>query len=140
MKPIQLTYMLAELPVIAEKIISSSPHKTLSFYGAMGVGKTSLIKEVAKQIGVTEELSSPTYSIVNEYELPDGKLFHFDCYRLKSEVEALDIGIDVYFESDHWNLIEWPEKIKNLLPEANTNIEIIKNTNGSRTLKLTPVK
>ena len=136
----QLTYVLKDLPEVAEKIALNTPHKTLSIYGEMGVGKTTLIKALAKQIGVTEELSSPTYSIVNEYELGNDKLYHFDCYRLKSEDEALDIGIEDYFESNHWKFIEWPEKIKNLLPEENTTIEIIKNTNGSRTLNLKPVK
>jgi tRNA threonylcarbamoyladenosine biosynthesis protein TsaE len=132
--------MLKDLPEIAEKIALSTPYKTLSFYGGMGVGKTTLIKALAKQIGVTDELTSPTFSIVNEYEMVNDKLYHFDCYRLKNEDEALDIGIEDYFETKHWKFIEWPEKIKNLLPEQNTIIEIIKNTNGSRTLKLKPVK
>ena len=126
---------LKDLPRIADHIVLNATSKVIVFYGEMGVGKTTLIKEIAKRIGVTEIISSPTYSIVNEYELENDKLFHFDCYRLASEEEALDIGIEDYLFSNHWNLIEWPEKIENLLPEKKMSIELSKNKNGSRTLK-----
>ncbi|MDC1327527.1 tRNA (adenosine(37)-N6)-threonylcarbamoyltransferase complex ATPase subunit type 1 TsaE [Ulvibacter sp.] len=126
---------LKDLPRIADHIVLNATSKVIVFYGEMGVGKTTLIKEIAKRIGVTEIISSPTYSIVNEYELENDKLFHFDCYRLASEDEALDIGIEDYLFSNHWNLIEWPEKIENLLPEKKMSIELLKNKNGSRTLK-----
>ena len=104
----QITYMLQDLPQIANQLVLKAASKTILFYGEMGVGKTTLIKEIAKRIGVTEMLCSPTFSIVNEYELENDKLFHFDCYRLASEEEALDIGIEDYLFSGHWNLIEWP--------------------------------
>ena len=126
---------LKDLPRIADHIVLNATSKVIVFYGEMGVGKTTLIKEIAKRIGVTEIISSPTYSIVNEYELENDKLFHFDCYRLSSEEEAIDIGIEDYLFSNHWNLIEWPEKIENLLPEKKMSIELSKNKNGSRTLK-----
>ena len=126
---------LKDLPRIADHIVLNATSKVIVFYGEMGVGKTTLIKEIAKRIGITEIISSPTYSIVNEYELENDKLFHFDCYRLASEDEALDIGIEDYLFSNHWNLIEWPEKIENLLPEKKMSIELSKNKNGSRTLK-----
>ncbi len=126
---------IKDLPRIADHIVLNATSKVIVFYGEMGVGKTTLIKEIAKRIGVTEIISSPTYSIVNEYELENDKLFHFDCYRLASEEEALDIGIEDYLFSNHWNLIEWPEKIENLLPEKKMSIELLKNKNGSRTLK-----
>tara|TARA_R110000772_G_scaffold154038_1_gene264999 strand:+ start:337 stop:750 length:414 start_codon:yes stop_codon:yes gene_type:complete len=129
------TYMLKDLPQIADQIVLKATSKTILFYGEMGVGKTTLIKEVAKRIGVNEMISSPTYSIVNEYELKNDKLFHFDCYRLESEEEALDLGVEDYLYSSHWNLIEWPEKIENLLPEKKMIIELSRNINGSRTLK-----
>ncbi len=132
--------MLKDLPQVAKKVLTNAPYKTLLFYGEMGTGKTTLIKELAKNIGVEDVMSSPTFSIINEYHLENDKLFHFDFYRIESEEEALDIGIEDYLDSDHWNLIEWPEKIKNLLPENFTAIELTKNTNGSRTLKLEPVK
>ena len=127
--------MLKDLPQIADQIVLKATSKTILFYGEMGVGKTTLIKEIAKRIGVDEMINSPTYSIVNEYELENDKLFHFDCYRLESEEEALDLGVEDYLFSSHWNLIEWPEKIENLLPENKMIIELSRNINGSRTLK-----
>lgn len=134
------TYMLKDLPQIADEIVLNATSKTILFYGEMGVGKTTLIKEIAKRIGVDEMINSPTYSIVNEYELENDKLFHFDCYRLESEEAALDIGVEDYLFSSHWNLIEWPEKIENLLPEQKMIIELSKNKNGSRTIKKRIVK
>jgi tRNA threonylcarbamoyladenosine biosynthesis protein TsaE len=129
------TYILEDLPEIASQIVAGAESKTILFYGEMGVGKTTLIKEVAKRLGVNDMISSPTYAIVNEYELKNDKLFHFDCYRLKSEEEALDMGIEDYLYSTHWNLIEWPERIENILPEKKMTIELLRNSNGSRTLK-----
>jgi tRNA threonylcarbamoyladenosine biosynthesis protein TsaE len=134
------TYMLKDLPQIADAIVLNATSKTILFYGEMGVGKTTLIKEIAKRIGVDEMINSPTYSIVNEYELENDKLFHFDCYRLESEEAALDIGVEDYLFSSHWNLIEWPEKIENLLPEQKMIVELSKNKNGSRTIKKRIVK
>jgi tRNA threonylcarbamoyladenosine biosynthesis protein TsaE len=134
------TYTIDDLPEVAGMILSNASTKTLLFYGDMGVGKTTLIKELAKKLGVQDTLSSPTYSIVNEYLLDSDKLYHFDFYRLKTEEEALDIGIDDYFESNYWKLIEWPEKISNLLPEDNTKIRLTINLNGSRTINVMPVK
>jgi tRNA threonylcarbamoyladenosine biosynthesis protein TsaE len=127
--------VLEELSEIASQILLDATSKTILFYGEMGVGKTTLIKEVAKRIGVDELISSPTYAIVNEYELENDRLFHFDCYRLESEEEALDMGIEDYLFSNNWNLIEWPERIENLLPEKKMTIELLRNNNGSRTLK-----
>jgi tRNA threonylcarbamoyladenosine biosynthesis protein TsaE len=132
----KLTYSLDELPEAAQKVLNEVTTKTLLFYGDMGVGKTTLINVLAQQLGVTEPLSSPTFSIVNEYELKDGKLFHFDCYRLESEEEALDIGIEVYLDSNHWCLVEWPEKIETLLPTESTKIRLNKNPNASRTVSI----
>jgi tRNA threonylcarbamoyladenosine biosynthesis protein TsaE len=110
-------YSLKDLSLIASEIISSAKNKTLLFYGQMGVGKTTLIKEICKQLGVLDTISSPTFSLVNEYEtLKSKKVFHFDFYRITDEVEALDMGIEEYFDTNNWCLIEWPENIENLLP------------------------
>ncbi len=135
----KLTYNIQELPEVARMVLSHTATRTLLFYGDMGVGKTTLIKEVAKRIGVEDTLSSPTFSIVNEYKFDGEKLFHFDFYRIASEEEALDIGIEDYLELPYWKLIEWPEKISNLLPEQKTVIQLTKNRNGSRTINIEPM-
>ena len=78
--------------------------------------------------------------MVNEYEIKDDKVYHFDFYRINNEEEAMDIGIEDYFFSSHWNLIEWPQKVTNLLPVNSTKIQLTKNQNGTRTLNMIPVK
>jgi len=132
----EFNFNLQELTFVAKEILRNVPNKTLLFYGTMGVGKTTLIKELSKQLGVTDVINSPTFSLVNEYEIIKDKIYHFDFYRIKSEEEALDIGIEEYFFSGHWNLIEWPENISNLLPPNSTKIEMNKNQNGTRTLNI----
>ena len=132
----EFNFNLQDLNFVAKEILRNVPNKTLLFYGNMGVGKTTLIKELSKQLGVTDVINSPTFSLVNEYEIIKGKIYHFDFYRIKSEEEALDIGIEDYFFSGHWNLIEWPENISNLLPPNSTKIEMNKNQNGTRTLNI----
>lgn len=135
------TYTLEELSEIAAEILANSRSKTFLFYGSLGAGKTTLIKEIGKQLGVKTRMSSPTFSIVNEYEIIGGKLYHFDFYRIEDETEALDMGIEEYFQDPNYQMIEWPEKITNLLPENSTGIELVNNEDGSRTLKLrVPVK
>ena len=110
-------YSLEDLSIIASEVISSTKNKTLLFYGQMGVGKTTLIKEICKQLEVLDNISSPTFSLVNEYHTKNkGKVFHFDFYRIEDENEALDIGIEEYFDNNAWCLVEWPENIENLLP------------------------
>ena len=136
----EYTFTKDEIPEIASKVLSEIETRIVLFYGEMGTGKTTLIKEIAKQLGVNDVLSSPTFSIVNEYKLNEEKLFHFDFYRIENEEEAYDIGIEEYFYSGYWNLIEWPEKIENLLPEESTKIKLTKNKNGSRTIMIKPMK
>ena len=134
-----ITYTLADLPEVANAILSHAPTKTLLFYGELGIGKTTLIKELAKSLGIEDTLTSPTFSIINEYQLDADKLYHFDFYRIEEEEEAMDLGIEEYFHAGHWNFIEWPQKITNLLPEDSTELQLSKNLNGSRTLKMMPV-
>jgi len=110
-------YSLQDLPKIASEIILSAKNKTLLFYGQMGVGKTTLIKELCKSLGVLDNISSPTFSLVNEYQTANNdKVYHFDFYRIEDEEEAFDIGIEDYFDSKSWCFVEWPENIENLLP------------------------
>lgn len=122
-------------------ILEAATSKTLLFYGSMGVGKTTLIKELAKQLGVTDYLSSPTFSLVNEYETETNEmLYHFDFYRLKNEEEALDIGFEEYLSTNSWVLIEWPDKIVGLLPQNAVKLQLTKNQDSTRTIAIEPMK
>lgn len=135
------TYSISELPEIASMILEAATSKTLLFYGSMGVGKTTLIKELAKQLGVTDYLSSPTFSLVNEYETETNEmLYHFDFYRLKNEEEALDIGFEEYLSTNSWVLIEWPDKIVGLLPQNAVKLQLTKNQDSTRTIAIEPMK
>ncbi len=133
----KLNYQLSEIKEISHKILSQldSP-KTLLFYGEMGVGKTTLIKEIATQLGVTEATSSPTFSLVNEYKGTNCSVFHFDFYRIKNEEEVLDIGIEDYLYQDAWKLIEWPEKIPSIIPDDAIIIKLKKKPNNTRIIEI----
>ncbi|MEX0289284.1 MAG: tRNA (adenosine(37)-N6)-threonylcarbamoyltransferase complex ATPase subunit type 1 TsaE [Flavobacteriaceae bacterium] len=115
-----------ELPKISRKILDTVSSKTLCFYGPMGAGKTTLIKALVHTLGGADAASSPTFGLVNEYHNTKGKLlgYHFDFYRIESEMEALDMGLEDYFYEDVWIFIEWPEKVPNLLPDVHTKIFI----------------
>src|SRR3982751_2736087 len=114
-----------ELNEAAEKLVSfSGSSKIFLFYGEMGAGKTTFIKSLCACLGTHENITSPTFSIVNEYEGAGNKIYHFDFYRLKNENEALDMGYEEYFYSGHYCFIEWPEKIAGLLPEHYISVEI----------------
>ncbi len=130
-------YNLDQISDIAKEIISSSKHKILLFYGSMGSGKTTLIKEIVKQLDVGDVANSPTFSLVNEYRSSKGKIiYHFDFYRIEKEEEAYDMGIEEYFLSDNWCFIEWPEKVENLLPLDTVSIFISINSDDSRTIQI----
>ncbi|MFQ3332565.1 MAG: tRNA threonylcarbamoyladenosine biosynthesis protein TsaE [Thalassomonas sp.] len=117
---------LEELNVIAKQILEHTlPHKKFTFYGEMGVGKTALIKSLSLQLGVSDVVSSPTFSIVNEYKSDEHiKIYHFDFYRIENEREAYDMGYEEYFFSDAYCFIEWPEKIPNLIEEDMVKIKM----------------
>lgn len=131
----ELTYQLQDLDVAVNYILSNAKSKTLLFYGDMGAGKTTLIRELVKALGVQETASSPTFSLVNHYESEEGSVFHFDFYRIEDETEALDMGIEDYLDSGNWNLIEWPEKIENLLGENTQKLVLKVESENSRKLK-----
>ncbi len=96
-----------------------------AFFGKMGVGKTTLIKEICAALGVEDNVCSPTFAIVNEYSDREGEpVYHFDFYRLKSVAEAYDIGYEEYFYSGCYCFTEWTEKIEELLPERYVRVEI----------------
>jgi len=108
---------LEQLNSIAKQILDyTSTHKKFAFYGEMGVGKTTLIKALSLQLGVTDVVSSPTFSIVNEYQANENtKVYHFDFFRMEDEKEAYDMGYEEYFFSNAYCFIEWSEKITNLI-------------------------
>ncbi|MFT2010566.1 tRNA (adenosine(37)-N6)-threonylcarbamoyltransferase complex ATPase subunit type 1 TsaE [Pontibacter sp. 13R65] len=117
---------LADLPAAASVLIEQARQEpVVVFEGPMGAGKTTLIKEFCRQMGVTENVSSPTFALVNEYETAEGSLiYHFDFYRIKEEREALEIGALEYFDSGNMCLIEWPSLIPNLLPDTYLHVSM----------------
>ena len=132
-----ITFTLDEINNVAQQILEQNPNKVLLFHGEMGVGKTTLIKVLAKALGVEGATSSPTFSLVNEYQSIDNQIvYHFDFYRLKNETEALDMGADEYLYSGNWCFIEWAEKIPSLIPEAHSVISISQLPDGKRSLTL----
>ena len=134
----EIEFSLDQINQVADKIIAQNPQKIILFNGEMGVGKTTLIMQLSKNLGVLEATSSPTFSLVNEYKTIDNQLiYHFDVYRLKVETEALDMGIDDYLYSGNWCFIEWSEKIPNLIPPEHSTINIELLENGNRKLNLT---
>ncbi len=130
-------YSITELNLVANEILSTVKSKSLLFYGEMGAGKTTLIKELCKELGIEDVTSSPTFSLVNEYHTNNSEIvYHFDFYRIEDENEAYDIGIEDYFYSDAWCFIEWPQNIENLLPLESTEIHLSVLENGQRNIQI----
>ncbi len=129
-----------ELPEIAFRIIQAYPkERVFIFSGSMAAGKTTLIKHLCAALGSTDNVGSPTFSLVNEYHThTDKKIFHFDFYRIEKEQEAFDMGFEEYIYSGNYCFIEWPEKIHNLLPEKYVRVVIFAEE-GTRTIKITEV-
>lgn len=131
---------LDKLEELAEKLIREAGSiRVIIFNGEMGSGKTTFIKAIGHVLGIKDGMSSPTFSIVNEYETEAGeKIYHFDFYRLKNELEAYDIGTEEYLDSGSYCLIEWPDKISGLLPEKYIEVSIAKTANDQlRTIAFT---
>lgn len=120
-----------------EILKSCEPHRVFAFDGQMGAGKTTFIKKLVEEMGSTDVVNSPTFAIVNVYDVEQpyrGEVFHFDCYRLKDIREAMDLGAEEYLYSGNYCFIEWPEKIEPLLPEDTVWIKIVPQENGNRLL------
>ncbi|MDD3005244.1 tRNA (adenosine(37)-N6)-threonylcarbamoyltransferase complex ATPase subunit type 1 TsaE [Flavobacterium sp.] len=133
----EIEFSIEQIDEVAQRVILQPIYKVILFNGMMGVGKTTFIKALCKALGVEDATSSPTFSLVNEYETSKGEtIYHFDVYRLKNEEEAYDMGMDEYLYSGAWNFIEWPEKIPSLIPEQYTSINLTLLPNGNRKLIL----
>jgi len=137
MNNLAFIFTIEDINAIAQEILAqASPQRIFLFYGEMGAGKTTLIKALCQQLGVEGAVSSPTFSIVNEYAGKNGRVYHFDFYRLKTQTEALDMGYEEYFYSGDYCFIEWPEKIPDLLPENYVSIAISEQADRSRKITL----
>ncbi|HEU5290113.1 MAG TPA: tRNA (adenosine(37)-N6)-threonylcarbamoyltransferase complex ATPase subunit type 1 TsaE [Cyclobacteriaceae bacterium] len=126
----------AELERVGGELMQAAGNLSVFvFHGDMGSGKTTFVKAICKFLGVEETMSSPTFSIVNEYQTKGGDtIFHFDFYRIKNEAEAYDIGVEEYFDSGHYCFVEWPEKIPTLLPTRYAEVFMKIDDNAHRTI------
>jgi tRNA threonylcarbamoyladenosine biosynthesis protein TsaE len=125
------------LNLVASELLKFAGNvKTFLFEGDMGAGKTTLIKSICTELGMKEMASSPTYSIVNEYEYPGGKIYHFDFFRIKTQNEAYDIGFEEYLASGDFCFIEWPQNIPDLWPQNYVKITISVGEVGLRNIKV----
>ena len=118
---------------------TTEPHRVYAFYGKMGAGKTTFIKQLCQEMGTDDVVNSPTFAIVNVYDVEHpqkGEVYHFDCYPLKNIREALDFGAEEYLYSGNYCLIEWPEMIDQILPEDTISIHIDVLENGDRRLTI----
>ena len=131
----EIDYKLNDLEVVAKQILEHATSKTLLFKAEMGAGKTTLIKALVKALGCTDTVSSPTFSLVNEYNTSTKTIFHFDLYRIEDESELYDFGIEDYLNVDAHLLVEWPDLLENLLSDYHIISIKIKEDN-SRTLKM----
>ncbi|MDA9573017.1 tRNA (adenosine(37)-N6)-threonylcarbamoyltransferase complex ATPase subunit type 1 TsaE [Flavobacteriaceae bacterium] len=131
-----INYQLKDINLAIDFILKNITSKTLLFNGAMGSGKTTIIKSLVNRLGSTDNVSSPTFSIVNEYKLKESTVYHFDFYRIENESEALDIGIEDYISKNNWCFLEWSEKIPNLIPINVNYINFKVLEDNTRTIEL----
>jgi tRNA threonylcarbamoyladenosine biosynthesis protein TsaE len=131
-------HSLNDLPQIAQEIVDFGKDTAVwLFNGDMGAGKTTTIKAICKALGVHTMVQSPTFALVNEYATDKGDvIYHFDCYRLKNEYEALDFGIEEYFSSGNYCFVEWASKISSLLPIEYLVVEIAIASDNQRIIQL----
>lgn len=127
-----------QLNEVAEALLSSLDGRTVvALRGEMGAGKTTLIRAVAEALGASDQVTSPTFALVNQYESGNGeRIFHFDFYRIEDEREAFDLGYEEYFYSGDLCFVEWPEKIEGLLPEELMEVRITVDGITERTFEI----
>ena len=134
---LEIEYSLEEVDLIARKIIANSTSKVILFNGDMGVGKTTLIKSLVRNLGSDENVSSPTFSLVNEYKTKTScTIYHFDLYRIQEEEELYNFGIEDYLNTSHWILVEWPEILLPLIQTNYNNVSIRLKNNSKRIINL----
>lgn len=126
---------LEEWNTVVQQILPEIKHPILLLKGNLGAGKTTFSQFLMRELGSKDEISSPTYSIVNEYDTPKGKVFHFDLYRLKSVDEAYDFGIEEYLDNGYLSIIEWPEIYMDELQGYDYHQMTITNTESSREIE-----
>ena len=131
---------LNEIDQAAENFLAAMGEaKVIAFSGEMGAGKTTFIQALCRKLGVTAEVNSPTFSLVNQYFTPEGhSIFHFDLYRIEDPAELFDMGYEEYFFSGELCFIEWPEKASHLIPDEALRVEILVGENESRELQFQP--
>ncbi len=127
-----------DLDKVAHELITmAGDFRLVAFYGEMGVGKTTMIQSVCHALGVKTEVTSPTFALVNEYPVEGSEpVFHFDFYRINQISEALDFGIEEYFGSGCWCLMEWPEKVEELLPFELVRVFLVERPDASRRIRI----
>jgi tRNA threonylcarbamoyladenosine biosynthesis protein TsaE len=127
-----------DIPAAASKLLKYSPGRRIfAFYGSMGAGKTTIIKAICKLLGATDLISSPTFTIINEYRRKsESALYHIDLYRIKKAVELYDIGIEEYLSGTSYCFIEWPELVEDMLPEGSIRVDITVGDNEQRILRV----
>lgn len=126
-------YSLNDIKSVANELIQiAGDNKTWAFIGDLGAGKTTLIKEIASALGSTDNVTSPTYTIVNQYNYPKGNIYHIDAYRIQDEEEAFNIGIEDILDSGDYVWIEWPKNIEYFLPKEFVSIQISINSKSRK--------
>ena len=127
-----------DLPEAVKRLLTISGEKRLfAFYGPLGSGKTTIIKAICRELGAADPVSSPSFTIVNEYRTVSGEiLYHIDFYRIRKLEEVFDFGIEEYFDSGSWCFMEWPELIEEILPPGTFKIRILVGKKEERILEL----
>lgn len=138
----EIIYDLNKITVTARDLIKLLKHRVVLFEGGMGYGKTTLISALVKELGSYDVVTSPTFGLVNEYKRAKLNIYHFDFYRIENIQEAIDIGVEEYFNSGSWCFVEWSEKIKELItePYSQVNISVLGEVKRSLVLENHPDK
>ena len=140
-QPVTISFKgLDELDRVAAELFETGKNIPVwLFEGQIGAGKTTLIKALCKALGVRSHVQSPTFSLVNEYDAGDKLVYHFDFYRIKDETEALDMGVEEYFDSGDYCFVEWPDKIESLWPANYLKLHLLADESGTRLLTVLKV-